>query len=255
MKGLLLLIGESFREGLQNERKRDTTNSFYTQKMASESHIDFCNYMKEKHNVSMDIFINTYDTKYEKELKSWYPNCKYKSNKELIGKKLAQDAVNEIDKGYDFIFLTRMDIFIKPYFYAIFNPKWKTIRFICQNYTKFSCGFRNQCPMINPTFQYIPKNNFKVLTNINLEHEAWEHYHTVFKIPHSKLNFMVDTYHDADSYKDYNPYYRYVGRPECTVWYDRGKKINRSNFGKKRTCKKIKSLNWESKTFKQYHLP
>ena len=43
--------------------------------MASESHVDFCNYGK------MDIFITTYDTKYEKELKSWYPKCKYKSTK------------------------------------------------------------------------------------------------------------------------------------------------------------------------------
>ncbi len=73
--------------------------------MASESHVDFCNYIKT-HNVKMDIFITTYDTKYEKELKSWYPKCKYKSTKKLI-----QDAVNEIE-GYDFIFLTRLDIFI-----------------------------------------------------------------------------------------------------------------------------------------------
>ena len=51
MKGLLLLIGESFREGLQSDRKRDTTNSFYTQKMASESHVDFCNYVKEKYHI------------------------------------------------------------------------------------------------------------------------------------------------------------------------------------------------------------
>ena len=65
---------------------------------------------------------------------------------------------------------------------------------------------------------------------------------------------MVDTYHDADSYKDYNPYYRYVGRPESTVWHDRGKKINRSLFGKKQTCKHV-SVNWKAKTFKQYHFP
>jgi hypothetical protein len=256
MKGLLLLIGESFREGLQFERKRDTKKSFYTQKMASESHIDFCNYVKEKHNVSMDIFINTYDTKYEKELKSWYPNCKYKSNKELIGQKLAQDAINEIDKEYDFIFLTRMDIFIKPYFYSVFNPKWKTIHFLCQGFSKHVCeGFIDNSPMVNEIFQYFPKKYYYVLNEYNAYGESWRDYHKKFHIPHSKMDFMVDTRHDSDSYKDYNPYYRFVGRPECTIWHDRGKKINRKLFGKKRTCKKIKGFEWKTKSFKQYHLP
>jgi hypothetical protein len=256
MKGLLLLTGESFREGLQLERKRDTKKSFYPQKMASESHVDFCNYIKEKHDINMDIFITTYDTKYEKELKSWYPKLwKYKNNKNLFGEKIIQEAVNDIDKDYDFIFITRMDIFIKPYFYDVFNPKWKTIYFMSQHETRWKCGMIDGSPIVNPTFQFIPKKYFNVLTNVSILHESWKIYHDKFNIPHSKLNFMVDTYHNADSYKDYNPYYRYVGRPECTIWHDRGKKINRKLFGKKRTCKKIKSLNWKSKTFKQYHLP
>lgn len=225
MRGLLILTGEAFRQGLQTQRKRDTVESFQPQKMASESHVDFCNYIKEKHGIKMDIVINTYDSKYAKELKSWYPNCKYKSNKELIGPKLVQDVVNKIEKGYDFIFLTRLDIFIKPYFYSVFNPKWKTIHFLCQNYTKVECGMYDTAPIVNHMFQFIPKSYFYVLTNICADHDAWKHYHEVFHIPHNKMNFMVDTYHDADSYKDYNPYYRYVGRPECTIWHDRGKKI------------------------------
>jgi len=255
MKGLLLLTGEAFREGIQGIHKRDTKNSFHPQKMASESHIDFCNYLKEKHGIKMDIFIRTYDTKYEKELKSWYPNCKYKSTKELMGNKILQDAVNEIDKDYDFIFMTRMDIFIKPYFYSVFNPKWKTIHFFSQNFTAWNCGMNGRYPLVNPIFRFIPKTYFHVLTNIDVSHDGWKHYHEVFHIPHSKMDFMVDTYHDADTYKDYNPYYRFVGRPESTIWHDRGKKINRKLFGKKITCKKGKIWDWRGKTFKQYHLP
>jgi hypothetical protein len=221
--------------------------------MASQSHIDFCDYIKTKYGIKMDIYINTYDTKYEKEFKSWYPNCTYKSNKELLGAKLAQDAANEIDKNYEFVFFTRPDIFIKPYFYSAFNPKWKTIRFICQGYTPFSCGRTHgngEYPIVNTTFQFVPKNYFHVFTNINLDHIAWKHYHEIFHIPHSKLNFMVDTYHDADSYKDYNPYYRFVGRPECTIWHDRGKTIKRSMLGKKRTCKNPDSYEFKKKAWK-----
>ena len=246
MKGLLLITGEAFREGLQGNRSRDTAASFQPQKMASQSHVDFCDYLKQTHGVKMDIFINTYDTKYEKELKSWYPNCKYKSTKELIGPKLVQNAVNEIE-DYDFIFWTRPDIFIKPYFYSVFNPKWKTIHFFSQNYTIWHCGMLDTSPLVNPTFQFIPKNYFNVLTSINVGHESWKHYHETFNIPHSKLNFMVNTYHDTDSYKDYNPYYRYVGRPESTVWHDRGKTINRKLFGKKHTCNTKKSYHGISK--------
>jgi len=249
MKGLLLLTGEAFREGLQLQRTRDTVASFQPQKMASESHVDFCDYIKKEHGVKMDIFINTYDTKYEKELKSWYPNCKYKSNKELLGPKLIQDAVDEIEKGYDFILLSRPDIFIKPYFYSVFNPKWKTIHFLCQNYTIWKCGMIGESPLVNPTFQFIPKKYFQVCASIVGDHHAWKHYHEVFHIPHSKMDFMVDTYHDADSYKDYNPYYRYVGRPESAVWHDRGKTINRTLFGKKHTCNKKKTYHRISKLF------
>jgi len=257
MKGLFIISGESFREGLQLERKRDTKHSFHTQKMASESHVDFCNYVKEKHGIQMDVFINTYDTKYEKQLKSWYPNLwKYKSYKKLIGiKALIQNAVKDIDKEFDFIFITRMDIFIKPYFYSVFNPNWKTIHFMCQEFSKHACGgFVENSPMINEIFQFFPKKYYYVFSDYSESINAWNDYHKKFHIPHSKMNFMVNTRHDGDSYKDYNPYYRYVGRPESTIWHDRGKKINPTLFGKKRTCKS-RPFNWKSKTWKQYHLP
>jgi hypothetical protein len=202
----------------------------------------------------------------------------------LIGPKLVQNAVNEIDKDYDFIFLLRPDIFIKPYFYSVFNPKWKTIHFFSQNYTIWHCGMNDRYPLVNPTFQFIPKKYIQVCKNISIDHGGWRHYHEVFHIPQDKMDFMVNTYHDADSYKDYNPYYRYVGRPESTIWHDRGKTINRKLFGKKRPCNTKKShhgiikilgkkrtksimkvmnkdkpnekdIDWSSDSWKPFHLP
>ena len=52
----------------------------------------------------------------------------------------------------------------------------------------------------------------------------------VFKL--SYYDFMTDDYH-ADSYKDYNPYYKIISRP-AKKWYDKGKKINRTLFGSKK---------------------
>jgi len=245
-KGLLLLYGESFREGNQGSRLRDTENSFHTQKIASDSHILFCKNIKNKYNIDMDILINTYDTKYESSLKSWYidNNLTYMTNTELIGFKLVQNALDVIDKDkYNFILFTRIDIYIKPQFYNIFNPYWDKIYFISQNWTFCQkCGFLDNnevnYPVVNPIIEFIPKTYYKVLTNINVDHDAWKKYIDTFNMSNNDMDFMVNTYHDTDSYKDFNPYYKMIGRPENNIWYDEGKVIDRTIFGtnKKITC-------------------
>jgi hypothetical protein len=239
-KGLLVLYGESFREGNQGERLRDTKKSFKTQKTATTSHIDFCNNIKTNHNIDFDILINTYDTKYEKNLKKWYEknNLKYITNPELIGfQSLVQNAINSIDlNNYDFIFFTRMDIVIKPHFYNIFNPNWNKIYFVCQNWTLFeNCGFftdSKNIPVVNPIFVFIPRNYFKVLDKVNVDHNAWDHYMKEFNLNNNDMDFMIDEYHDADSFKDNNPLYYFAGRPENQVWHDKDRKIDRTLFGK-----------------------
>ena len=42
---------------------------------------------------------------------------------------------------------------------------------------------------------------------------------------------MVNTYHDADSSKDYNPYYKMISREETQTWYDNDKIIDKTLFG------------------------
>lgn len=230
-KGLLVLFGESFREGTQGTRLRDTENSYNPQKLACESHIEFCNYIKQIYNVNMDILINTYDTKYENDLKSWYTNynLSYMTNPELLGNNnIAQQALNTVNTdNYDFVLITRIDILLKPYFFNIFNPYSNKVNFICNNWTLWHTHFEYNninFPCVNPTIIFIPKKYFKILSNINIEHDAWVHYYKNFNMHNDDMGFMVDYYHDADSYKDYNPYYKMVSRPETYIWYDRNKK-------------------------------
>jgi len=239
-KGLLLLFGESFREGGEGTRLRDTEASFEPQKIASESHVQFCQHIKNKYDITMDILINTYDTKYENELKSWYQDydLKYMSNKELIGFKLVQDAVDSIDTNqYDFIFITRMDILIKPYFLDIFNPEWNKIYFAFQETTGWDkCGFwpdssESLEPILSPIFEFIPKKYFKVLNKVDVEHYAWRNYKNEFGLKDDEMDFMIDTHHATSSDLGYNPMYKMVSRPETKYWYDKDKKIDRSLFG------------------------
>ena len=71
-KFLVLFIGESFREGGQFSRIRNTKDSFEKQQIASLSHIDFLNYIKINYSCNIDVIINTYSTIYENDLKYWY---------------------------------------------------------------------------------------------------------------------------------------------------------------------------------------
>lgn len=239
-RGLLVLIGESFREGGQGTRMRDCDNCFNTQKEASKSHIDFCNHIKTTYNIDMDILINTYDTKFEKELKSWYANnnLKYMSKKDYVELKTNwQEAADNIDREkYDFVLTTRPDVFIKPEFYNVFNPNWDKIYFLSQNWTKWQkCGFLDNSeinyPVVNHLLKFIPKKYYKVLDNIYIENEAWKYYIDNLKLTNNDMDFMVNTYHDADSNKDLNPYYKFIGRSENNVWHDDGKIIDRSLIG------------------------
>ena len=86
-KCLVLFIGESFREGGQFSRIRNTKDSFEKQQIASLSQIDFLNYIKNKFSCNIDVIINTYTTIYENDLRYWYDQylINYISNDKLIG--------------------------------------------------------------------------------------------------------------------------------------------------------------------------
>ena len=41
-------------------------------------------------------------------------------------------------------------------------------------------------------------------------------------LTYDDLNVMLETLHDSDSEKDYNPLYRIVNRPQSTEWHSSG---------------------------------
>lgn len=66
MKGLLILTGESFRLGGQGNRNTGSDNSYLEQINAANSHIHFLEHLKENQNCDMDVFIASYNTKFNK---------------------------------------------------------------------------------------------------------------------------------------------------------------------------------------------
>ena len=239
MKGLLLLYGECFREGPSHSRITDSANSYFLQKEASLSHIAFCDEMKKK-GVAMEILIHTYHTKYEGDLRSWYSYPTTYIGKRRYPFKTATDALNsfmkiakKIDHSYDFVVMTRMDIFLKPLFMKIITPTWNKVYFFSQSsIPSFHCGFlEGTIPAVNSMVQFIPNRYFHLLSRLHVEHDGWKAYDGIEK------DFMVDEYYDADTYKDFNPYLKIVGRPEAPVHHDKGKKINRKWFNSTRKIK------------------
>lgn len=228
-RGLLILYGESFRTGGMGSRERDCDECFDTQQEASESHVDFIEYVKNKHHIEMDVLIDTYDTKYESELKGFYDSPKFYSHKRLLGgDRICQHALEKIEKHkYDFILLTRPDIFIKNDFKTIFNPFWRKIYFLSPvEQHSYTCGFsKNEngqyYPQINPTFIFIPSEYFHTLSYVNTGHHAWNHYIENFKLTEDDMGFMVGYQFDTNSAKLNNPYYKMVGRVESDEYMDK----------------------------------
>jgi hypothetical protein len=39
---------------------------------------------------------------------------------------------------------------------------------------------------------------------------------------YNNISYFVNTYHDSDSEKDWNPLYKIANRPESKIWYSEG---------------------------------
>ena len=46
-------------------------------------------------------------------------------------------------------------------------------------------------------------------------------------IYYTNYSFLTNNFHDSDSQKDFNPYYKMISRLENSVWHDAGKEFPR----------------------------
>ena len=224
MKLILLLVGSCFREGSQSSNLIDTDQSYIAQKNASDSHNSLINYLNDN-NIDVDIVINTHNTKYEKDIKMWYGNnlVQFIINDQLIGlETLVNNALNKFSDyyydNYDAILILRLDLFLKNDFFSKFNPFSDKILFpfICW---KLAYIYKNY-PRVADTLMFIPKNYFYLIQQkIFMSHEAWFLYKSNYNLSSDNIGFIINTFHDSDSEKDYNPLYYIVSRDESKIWY------------------------------------
>ena len=242
-KCLLVLYGESFRDGLNQERNKDTERSFLNQMIACDSHLKFINTIQNKYNINTDVVISTYDTKYENKLKEKYKNNNliYKSQSELIGpSKIAQKGIENINYNkYKFILFTRNDVFLKDQFINEFII-YDKIMYLSQNITSFDCYIdkttRVISPSVNPIIMYVPNNYFNIVNEIDVEHMSWYLLKQKYNYDRNEIGFILNGHHDSNTFSGWNPYYKLVGRNETNNWVDKDKE---NTYLKNNSCYKI----------------
>jgi hypothetical protein len=233
MKGLIVFLGESFRFGITGTRCRGVSESFSEQIAASNTHISFIKHIKNKYNLDISIFISTYHTQYDNDLLDVYKEylIDHDMYDDVIGlNNLLHNSIKRINiQNYDFVFFIRIDLFLKDYFFEIFNPNINMILFptICW---KEGYITKKNHPRINDTMIFVPKKYYDYFKDIDLCHDCWEILIENTDLKYDDMDAMIHTYHDSDSNKDFNPLYYVVNRPENQVFHSEGDIFNKFDF-------------------------
>jgi hypothetical protein len=234
-KGLIIMSGECFREGNMWSRLRDTQRGYDGQKIATDSHGLFFNKILETNDI--DIYLNTYNTKYYKELEAWYqPHSVHINYLEHINpygaygpSYISTECLNKLNiDNYEWILCFRPDLILKSYFIDhIFNTEWDQLMYpyrLWLNWLFIDNGFIN----MSDTMLFCPKKLFHIIKKggLQLFHDGLYNYINKHQLDKNDFNFMIKTLHDSDSFKDYNPLYTMAGREENKYWYSYGYEVD-----------------------------
>ena len=232
MNGLIIFIGESFRLGGQYTRNRGNKESCSEQINACYSHIHFIEHIIQKFQFnSISVFVSSYTTPYENDLLTIYKKylLGYNLYDDVIGlNNLFHHSIHSIEniEKYDFILYIRIDLYLKQEFFNCFNPRWNTILFptVCGK-----CDPVRKHPRVNDMMLFIPNKYYKYIQKIIIGHDTWSDLFDTTDLTYNDFDTMINTYHDSDSFKEYNPLYYIVNRPENKMWHNEGRIFHKYN--------------------------
>jgi len=232
MKTLIIFLGESFRLGSQNNRNIGTPESYDGQMKAGESHNKFIRFLSDKNpNNKIEVFLATYNTPYYQDLKNYYEEFLVGENvyDNVIGyNNLFHETISKINTDqYDIIISIRIDILLKDHFFDIFDINWETIRVTFNVWFKHKCG---RHPRIGDFIYFIPKKYFSYLSKFVLGHETWQMLIEHTDLTYDNIDVMINTYHDSDTEKDFNPLYCIVNRPHTDIWHTQNENFDKNRL-------------------------
>jgi hypothetical protein len=222
MRGLILLRGMSFRDGTRGTRSYGNDFSVESQKEATLSHLKLYHHLKNTYNIDVKIHLDTASTKHDFLLKEWLNDCNVSFNFTEQRDTTQLQNFNRIIKSigglwaYNFLIICRNDIHLKDEFIEIINPSDNAFRYPFVLWYK-DRKYRNNTPKISDTVFFFPRRYFRLLEAFT---EDVGHFHEIIfqmrqmdsMLEHSPY---INTYHDGDSFYDFNPLYRMVSRDEC----------------------------------------
>lgn len=224
MKCLFVILGEAFRDGGQDCRLKGSVKSYAPQREACLSHIRFIEHLKEK-GVQSHVFINSYTTPYDADIREWYRPIGSHFHPKPIGYmnlyKDSLDRISSIIFEYDFILFLRIDLYLKNFFLETFQIKDK-IQYssICYIFRNFHLT-TNKKPRVVDMILYVPRDMYTSVFEkpvMALCHDGYSNL-LAAGVTEDNIAFIVNTYHDSDSQKDWNPLYYIVNRPQSSTWY------------------------------------
>jgi hypothetical protein len=224
MRGLIITRGMSFRDGTRGTRTYGTDSSIENQKEATLSHSKLFHNIKNKYNIDLKFHLDTASTDHNFLLKEWLEDCNATFNFTEQRDASQLQNFNRIIKSigglwfYDFVIILRNDIFIKDEFINLIDPKEQDFKYPFVLWYK-DRKLKFNIPKISETLLFFPRRYYRLFEAFT---EDVGHFHEVLlqmKYMDSMLEHSpyINTYHDADSFYDFNPLYRMVSREENLI--------------------------------------
>ena len=224
MRGLIITRGMSFRDGTRGTRTYGTDSSIENQKEATLSHSKLFHNIKNKYNIDLKFHLDTASTNHNFLLKEWLEDCNATFNFTEQRDASQLQNFNRIIKSigslwfYDFVIILRNDIFIKDEFINLIDPKEQDFKYPFVLWYK-DRKLKFNIPKISETLLFFPRRYYRLFEAFT---EDVGHFHEVLlqmKYMDSMLEHSpyINTYHDADSFYDFNPLYRMVSREENLI--------------------------------------
>lgn len=237
-KCAFVFFGGSFRDKIHDHNNTIKESAYDLQKKAVDTHLKLIEKFKNDYNYNVDIYVASVYKEYSNDLIKWYGNVK---NSIFIDEKhsrcnylfvKSKEIIIDINQ-YNVLMYIRLDLVLKDYMINLINPNnitritFPSICFLTSNSHKT----HDNMPRVNDMFIFIPRNYYRIVNDgFELGHDSWLDLVNHFKYNKNDINVLVSTYHDSDSFKDWNPLYYICNRPQNNIWASTGYILNKDTL-------------------------
>ena len=237
----VVVIGECFRMGGQNSRDVDNSDAYDGQMQACASHVQFVAQMMDTYNMAGSVYLVTKNTCFNQNILDAYGSLL--QNHAFIARELEHEitSVNaHMHRGvdlvlpdlhmYQFVMFCRVDLCLEPYLTQVLKPTRIRSKILYPSICWIGRHLHMGKPRVNDMFFVVHRKFYPLLRDklLTLTHDSW--YDNLKFVDDADMDVLLDTYHDSDSAKDWNPLYYIVNRRRSPTWRSKGKVLDRASM-------------------------